>query len=81
MIAGFGQPLLDLYGFLEQQFDIVGVILDYERREKFASFHKSLEIKAIKIYSFEDLSELKPDVVVVFNYIKIIDVKILPFRY
>jgi methionyl-tRNA formyltransferase len=75
MIAGFGQPLLDLYGFLEQQFDIVGVILDYERREKFASFHESLESKAIKIYSFEDLPELKPDVVVVFNYIKIIDVK------
>ena len=67
--------MLDLYGFLEQQFEIVGVILDYERREKFASFHESLESKAIKIYSFEDLPELNPDVVVVFNYIKIIDVK------
>ena len=71
MIAGFGQPLLDLYGFLEQQFDIVGVILDYERREKFASFHESLESRAIKIYSFEDLPELKPDVVVVLTTLKL----------
>jgi hypothetical protein len=41
-LAGFGQPLIDLYESLKGRFDIVGVILDYERRVKFPLFYDFL---------------------------------------
>lgn len=75
IIAGFGQPLLDMIGFLDSRFEILGVILDYERKEKFPAFHEALRERAIAVYSFQDLSKLQPDAVIVYNYNKIIDVR------
>jgi methionyl-tRNA formyltransferase len=80
IIAGFGQPLLDLFDFLSDRFEIVGVILDYERKSKHPWFHEALAAKSIQVYTFEDVARLKPDAIVVFNYNKIINVsdKIVP---
>lgn len=74
IIAGFGQPILDLIGFFENRFEIIGVILDYERKSKFPAFYEYLEVNEISIYSFEDVCILQPDAVIVINYNKIIDI-------
>ena len=75
IIAGFGQPLLDLFEFLSVRFEIVGVILDYERKNKHPWFHEALAKKSIKVFNFDAVDALKPDAIVVFNYNRIIDVQ------
>jgi methionyl-tRNA formyltransferase len=74
ILAGFGQPLLDLYESLKNQFLILGVILDYERKEKYPLFHEILSNESITVYSFEEAQSLNLDAVIVINYNKIIDV-------
>lgn len=73
-IAGFGQPLIDLYENLKEQFQVLGVILDYERKAAYPWFYEYLSKNTIATYTFEEASMLKPDAVVVINYNKIIDV-------
>lgn len=74
IIAGFGQPIIDLYNVLKNKFHISGVILDYERKQKFPSFYEFLSQENLKTYSFEEAQILQPDVILVINYNKIIDV-------
>jgi methionyl-tRNA formyltransferase len=74
ILAGFGQPLIDLYEGLKNQFFILGAILDYERREKYLWFHEFLANESITVYSFEDAQSLNVDAVIIINYNKIIDV-------
>ncbi|HOZ74696.1 MAG TPA: formyltransferase family protein [Flavobacterium sp.] len=73
-LAGFGQPLIDLYESLKGRFDIVGVILDYERRAKFPLFYDFLASQKLGIYSFEDRKNIVHDGTVVINYNKIITI-------
>jgi methionyl-tRNA formyltransferase len=75
ILAGFGQPLIDLFKSLKDQFLILGVILDYERKEKYSCFHDFLASESIEIYSFEKAQTLNLDAVVIINYNKIIDVR------
>jgi len=72
-LAGFGQPLIDLYNSLKDKFVVVGVITDYERRTKFPFFYDFLKSKALELYSFNDLHAIAHDGTVVINFNKIID--------
>ncbi len=74
IIAGFGQQVIDLYNCLENKFEVVGVILDYERRVKFPFFYDFLTSKKLPILSFETVQDYNPDLILVINYNKIIDV-------
>ncbi len=74
IIAGFGQPVIDLYNCLENKFEVVGVILDYERRVKFPFFYDFLTSKNLPILSCETVQDYNPDLILVINYNKIIDV-------
>jgi methionyl-tRNA formyltransferase len=74
VIAGFGQPVLDLITNLNATFKIMGVFLDYERRSKFPYFYAELENKQISILSLEELNLLNVDAIIVINYNKIINV-------
>lgn len=73
-LAGFGQPLIDLYESLKGRFEIVGVILDYERRAKFPFFYDFLASQKLGIYSFEDRKTIGHDGTLVINYNKIIEI-------
>ncbi len=73
-LAGFGQPLIDLYESLKGRFEIVGVILDYERRSKFPFFYDFLTSQNLGVYSFEDRKRMGHDGTVVINYNKIIEI-------
>ncbi len=74
VIAGFGQPVIDLYHSFKNKFEVVGVILDYERRIKFPFFYDFLASENLPIVSFETINDYSPDLVLVINYNKIIDV-------
>ena len=74
-LAGFGQPLIDLYNSVKGKFEVVGVILDYERRAKFPFFYDFLESQKLKIYAFDDLKVIQHHGTVVINYNKIIETK------
>ncbi len=74
MLAGFGQPIIDLFESLKSQFQILGVIPDYERKAKYPWFYEYLSKESISIFSFEEANGLNPDAVIVINYNKIIDV-------
>lgn len=74
MLAGFGQPIIDLYESSKDKFEIVGVIPDYARTAKFPFFYDYLAKESIAICSFNDVELLKPEAVIVINYNKIIDV-------
>ena len=73
VIAGFGQPVLDLINTFEDKFDVKGVILDYERPKKFPSFYKKLEMLSISILSIDNINLLNIDAIIVINYNKFID--------
>ena len=77
VIAGFGQPVLDLINNFKDKFDILGVVLDYERRKKFPFFYKELEEKIIPIFSIKEINSIDIDGVIVINYNKIIDVHLI----
>lgn len=74
MLAGFGQPIIDLFESLKDQFQILGVIPDYERKAKYPWFYEYLSKESISIFSFEEANGLNPDAIIVINYNKIIDV-------
>jgi len=74
VIAGFGQPVLDLITNLNATFKIMGVFLDYERRSKFPYFYTELENKQISILSLEELNLLNVDAIIVINFNKIVNV-------
>jgi len=71
MLAGFGQPIIDLYESCKNLFEIVGIIPDYPRKTKFPSFYEYLEKESISVCSFEDAKNLKPDAIIVINYNKL----------
>jgi methionyl-tRNA formyltransferase len=73
IIAGFGQPVIDLYSGLKQNFEIVGIVLDYQRRERFPYFYEFLEKENLPLLTFESIADIQKDAVVVINYNKIID--------
>lgn len=75
VIAGFGQPVLDLINHFKEKFHIVGVLLDYERRAKFPYFYEELEKKSISILSIEEINSSEIDAIVVINFNKIIDIE------
>jgi methionyl-tRNA formyltransferase len=81
LIAGFGQPLIDLYLGLKHQFDVIGVIPDYHRRQQFPSFYEFLEKENIPILSFDMVANNQPDAVIVINYNKIINCSQVPDCY
>lgn len=72
-LAGFGQPLIDLYHGVKEKFEVVGVILDYERRAKFPFFYEFLESQKLKICTFDDLITVEHHATIVINYNKIIE--------
>jgi methionyl-tRNA formyltransferase len=75
VLAGFGQPVLDLILCFSNKFEIVGVILDYDRRAKFVNFYLELEKLKIQILSFSTIVDFNIDALVVINYNKIIDLR------
>jgi methionyl-tRNA formyltransferase len=75
VIAGFGQPVLDLISSFQNRFEIVGVAVDYHRKLKFPDFYAELERKQIKILESLEVQELNVDALIVINYNKIIDTK------
>lgn len=77
VIAGFGDPLLNLITHFSHKFIIVGVILDYERRVRFPDFYLELERREIKILTFTNISKFKIDSIIVINYNRIIDLDIV----
>lgn len=81
VIAGFGQPALDLINNFKDKFVIAGVILDYERRKKNPFFYLKLAEKNIPIFSINDINSLDIDGVIVINYNKIIDVNLIKFPF
>lgn len=74
VLAGFGQPIIDLYHWLETRFEILGVIPDYHRRAKFPFFYAFLEEHQLPILDFAQANELQPQAIIVYNYNKIIPV-------
>lgn len=75
MLAGFGQPILDLYNSMKNKFEVSGVIPDFNRKAKFPAFYSYLSGESIPICSFDDINILKPDAIVVINYNRLIDVQ------
>lgn len=74
VIAGFGQPVLDLINSFSSNFEIKGVFVDYERRSKFPLFYTELQSKSIPILTLEELNSLGLDAIIVINFNKIINV-------
>ena len=74
VLAGFGQPMIDLYHLLESRFDVLGVVPDYHRRAKFPFFYAFLEEHQLPILDFAQANELQPQAIIVYNYNKIIPV-------
>jgi len=74
IIAGFGQPVIDLYQSLKDRLEILGIIPDYHRRAKFPFFYDFIDQEQLPILSFEESENLRPDAIIVVNYNKIIEV-------
>jgi len=81
IIAGFGQPVIDLFQSLKERFEILGIIPDYDRRAKFPFFYDFIEVQKLSILSFEAIEGLHPDAIIVVNYNKIIDVSKIKVPY
>lgn len=81
ILAGFGQPIIDLHNYLSDQFTIMGVILDYHRKAKFPFFYEFLDRNHLPVLDFDKSNELQPDAIIVYNYNKIIDVKYVKVPY
>lgn len=81
VIAGFGQPALNLVKSFKQRFTVLGIIHDYERKSKFPSYYESLANEGIPVITFEDANTMEVDGIIVINYNKIIDVSVckVPF--
>lgn len=74
MIAGFGQPVIDLYKSFGGKFEVLGVILDYNRKKKFPFFYEFLSAHNLAICDFDEIGRLQPELIICVNYNKIIDV-------
>ncbi len=81
MLAGFGQPLLDLFQSLNGIFKVIGIIPDYNRRVKDPMFYKFFADKDIPIYTFKEAENFNSDAVIVVNYNRIIDLSNVSFRF
>ncbi|NHM06459.1 hypothetical protein G4D82_04440 [Flavobacterium sp. CYK-4] len=81
VLAGFGQPIIDLYQWLASDFDILGIIVDYHRRAKFPNFYEFLESNQLSILDFESAQKLQAQAIVVYNYNKIISVANIQVPY
>jgi methionyl-tRNA formyltransferase len=77
VIAGFGQPIIDLIIYFCNRFEIVGVVLDYDRSSKYPDFYLELKKRKIQILSFSNINKYELDAIVVINYNKIIDLNII----
>jgi methionyl-tRNA formyltransferase len=75
VVAGFGQPMIDLINCFGNRFEIVGVVLDYDRSSKFPEFYLELKKRKIQILSFSSINDFRIDAIVVINFNKIIDLK------
>jgi methionyl-tRNA formyltransferase len=74
VLAGYGEPLMLAFNCLKNEFNILGVIKDYNRIGKGEDeFDKILSINKISKLKMCDLNKLKPDLLFVINYNKIID--------
>lgn len=73
IIAGFGQPFIDLYSGMKNSFQVIGVITDYHRQQRFPYFYEFLEKENLRLLTFDALDTEKPDAVIVINYNKIIN--------
>jgi len=63
IIAGFGQPVIDLYLGLKNPFQVIGVITDYQRHQRFPYFYEFLENENLPLLTFETLDTFQPDAV------------------
>jgi methionyl-tRNA formyltransferase len=73
VLAGFGQPVIDLIINLEKKFEVIGVVLDYNRSSKFPDFYLELNRREIPILSFSEINSYVVDAIIVINFNKIID--------
>jgi methionyl-tRNA formyltransferase len=78
ILAGFGDPLIQVYFQVRKDFRIIGIIKDYKRfgtiDEEFEAF---LNENKVKEYRLSDIAEIKPDLIFVINFNKIIDTQYL----
>ncbi len=77
VLAGFGNPLLQLLRHWINHFMISGVIVDYDRRGKHSWFYSELEKENVPVITFEELKTIEVDVIIVFNYNRIIDITLI----
>jgi methionyl-tRNA formyltransferase len=77
VLAGFGNPLLDLVKAMANEFEIVGVVLDYQRKLSQPTFHETLSQLPLKQLTLQQLADIDVDLVVVINYNKLIPSKFL----
>ena len=74
ILLGFGKPVMDLFQNLKNNYEIIGISIDYERRKNYPNFYDFIADENITLLDFEDISDLNPDLVLVINYNKIIDI-------
>ena len=73
LLAGFGDPIIQLYYHIYKDFRIIGIIKDYERFGNGGEiFDVFLNENRINKYHLSDIKELKPDLIFVINFNKII---------
>ena len=77
VLAGFGNPLLNLVKVMANEFEILGVILDYQRKLSQPTFHEKLSQLSLKQLTLQQLVDIDVDVVVVINYNKLIPCEFL----
>ena len=73
ILFGFGRPLIELYQNLKSNYDIIGIVTDYERRKKNPEFYDFVAAENLNLIDCEHVRALNPDLILVFNYNKIID--------
>ena len=74
ILFGFGKPLIELYQNLKHTYEILGIVTDYERWKKNPEFYDFVAAEKITLIDRSNVRALKPDLILVFNYNKIIDV-------
>ncbi len=74
ILFGFGKPLMELYQNLKNNYEILGIVTDYERRKKNPDFYDFMAAESIALIDYGNVKALQPDLILVFNYNKIIDV-------
>ncbi len=77
ILAGFGQPIFDLIKSLKCNFEILGVIPDYNRQSKYPEFYVELKNLNIPILKFGEVGSLKAEAILVINYNRIIELELI----